>query len=97
MVRGPTAIILICTGTNELSKLADSEIFEICKAVDTPVYAVSIAGLLDSKSLARMSSVQAKNRLDYITKLSRGQSYFPHSESELSTGYDELAVLLRAQ
>ncbi|HTS70978.1 MAG TPA: hypothetical protein VMO17_18525 [Terriglobia bacterium] len=92
-IKGQKGVILICSGVDTFSKRDDSGLFEIVKASDTPVYAISVAALLDPGIQAGLNLDQARNKLDNIANLSKGHAFFPRSASELSSVYDQLGML----
>ncbi|MGH9433468.1 MAG: VWA domain-containing protein [Terriglobia bacterium] len=97
-IQGRKAIIAICTGYDTFSKLTYDKMLKISKTSNTPIYAVSTL----EWTAVRMGGEninywQARNGLNYITKYSGGQAYFPRFEAELPSIYQQIAGQLRQQ
>lgn len=95
-IKGSKVLILISSGLDTFSKLDDGSFYGAVKGSDTPVYAISIAGLLDPMTQASPNFVQAKNKLDHLANLTNGHSYFPRSESEFLSVYNDIGAALNA-
>jgi VWFA-related protein len=98
-IKGRKAIIAICTGYDTFSKLTYDKMLKIAKTSTTPIYAVSTLEWTAVRMPGgyNMNYWQARNGLNYITKYSGGQAYFPRFEGELPGIYQQIAGQLREQ
>lgn len=98
-IQGRKAIIAIVSGTDTFSKLTYDKMLKIAKNSDTPIYAMSILEWIAVRMPGgyNIDYFQARNALNYITKYSGGQAYFPRFEAEVPSVYQQITQQLRTQ
>jgi Ca-activated chloride channel homolog len=98
-IQGRKAILALVSGFDSMSKLTYSQMLKVAKASSTPIYAVSILEWTAVRMPGGYNSSYwvARNGLNYITKYSGGQAYFPRFEGELPGDYRQIANQLRSQ
>lgn len=98
-IQGRKAILAIVSGYDTFSKLTYDQMLKIAKASTTPIYPVSILEWLAVRmpNGYNINYWQARNGLNYISKYSGGQAYFPRFEGELPGIYRQIAEQLRSQ
>lgn len=98
-IQGRKAIIPICTGFDDLSKITYSDMLKIAKASETPIYPISILEFMDVRNPfgGGITPESAKVQLSYIAQYSGGQAYFPRFEADLPGVYQQIAGQLRTE
>ena len=98
-IQGRKAIIPICTGFDDLSKITYSDMLKISKASETPIYPISILEFMDVRNPfgGGITPESIKVQLSYIAQYSGGQAYFPRFEADLPSVYQQIAGQLRTE
>ena len=98
-IQGRKAIIPICIGSDDLSKITYSDMLKISKASETPIYPISILEFMDVRSPfgGGITAESIKVQLSYIAQYSGGQAYFPRFEADLPSVYQQIAGQLRTE
>jgi Ca-activated chloride channel family protein len=98
-IQGRKAIIAICTGSDDLSKITYSDMLKIAKASETPIYPISILEFMDVRNPfgGGIGPEALKAQLSYMAQYSGGQAYFPRFEADLPAVYQQIAGQLRTE
>ena len=102
-VKGKTAIVLMATGFDTVSKLTYGKMLKIVASSNTPIFSISIGQFVRAVNdlyytpAQRLDFKMADVRLKYISRYSGGVAFYPMYGSEFHSIGDRIAKYLRHQ
>jgi VWFA-related protein len=100
---GRRALLLISTGLDSFSHATFDEVISTIERADTPVYCISLAGLVQrtfvdpAGPLSKISWSRANNQLITLARVSNGRTYLRDTVLEIAAIYDDLMEHLRVR
>lgn len=98
-VQGKKAILLVSTGFDTFSKHTLDQTYDALKQTNVTVFCVNAAEILAVRSPngENVGFLQAKNEMDYFSKLTGGISFFPRFDGEMPDDFSTIVAFLRNQ
>lgn len=98
-VQGKKSILLISTGFDTFSKHTLDDAYNALKQTNVTVFCVNSAEFIEIRSMQdeNVRFLQAKNEMDYFSKLTGGMSFFPRFEGEMPDDFNTVVEFLRNQ
>lgn len=98
-VQGKKAILLVSTGFDTFSKHTLDQTYDALKQTNVTVFCVNAAEIVAVRSMQdeNVRFLQAKNEMDYFSKLTGGISFFPRFDGEMPDDFNTIVEFLRNQ
>lgn len=98
-VQGKKAILLVGTGFDTFSKHTLDQTYDALKQTNVTVFCVNAAEIVQVRSPSgeNVGFLQAKNEMDYFSKLTGGIAFFPRFDGEMPDDFNTIVEFLRNQ
>lgn len=98
-VEGKKSILLISTGFDTFSKHTLNDAYNALKQTNVTVFCINSAEIVQIRSMQDESVkfLQAKNEMDYFSRLTGGMSFAPRFQGEMPDDFNTIVEFLRNQ
>lgn len=98
-VQGKKSILLVSTGADTFSKHTLDQTYNALKQTSVTIFCVNAAEIVAVRSMQdeNVRFLQAKNEMDYFSRLTGGMSFFPRFQGEMPDDFNTIVEFLRNQ